>query len=129
MQILSTGAAVANEEHAERHGAYVLRRLLATGSEFTPHVVGTARRSDLESYITRCFARAYKAKVNEFAPLLLELRCAGTTSGVAGLRLASEAPLFGERYLDSPIEQVASKVAGKPVQRNEIAELCNLLHE
>jgi hypothetical protein len=105
---------------------HLLRRLLASGTEVGLHAHCSPRRSELESYIARCFKRAYDADVNEFAPFLLELCCAGRTSGVAGIRPATSGPLFLEQYLDEPVEQVASRVAGQTVGRDEIVELANL---
>jgi hypothetical protein len=79
----------------------------------------------LEAYIARCFARAYGAAVTEFAPHLLELSCAGSTSGVVGIRPAADSRLFLEQYIDEPVEALASREIG-PVARHEIVELGNL---
>jgi hypothetical protein len=129
MQVLSAvssgGSAVARRQ-GQRQGLHMLRRLLGSGSDFFLHDADSSQRNELESYITRCFEQAYNARINDFAPLLLELRCAGSASGAAGIRFASKAPLFLEHYLDVPVEQVASQVAGQPILRNEIVEMCNL---
>ena len=110
----------------QQRGLHMLRRLLGSGSDFFLHDMDSPQRNELESYITRCFGQAYNARIADFAPLLLELRCAGSTSGVAGIRFAGKAPLFLENYLDAPVEQVASKVASQPIARNEVVEMCNL---
>jgi hypothetical protein len=104
----------------------MLRRVLGNKSEFVLHDTLSSHRAELEDYVSRCFKRAYSAEVTEFAPLLLELRCVSNTSGVAGIRPASAQPLFLESYLDEPVETVARQFAGEPVERHEIAELCNL---
>jgi hypothetical protein len=103
-----------------------LQRLQANDAVFKLHHPDSSRRAELEAYIRSCFARAYKADVNEFAPLLLELSCASRPSGVAGVRSAADTPLFLEHYLAVPVEEVASQLSGSLVRRNEIIELCNL---
>lgn len=80
----------------------------------------------MQQYVYDCFRRAYGADVIEFAPLLLELRCAERTSGVVGLRAASQQPLFSERYLDAPVERVVSEFTGQSVERGEILEIASL---
>ena len=49
----------------------MLRRLLGNKSEFVLHDTLSSHRAELEHYISRCFERAYRAEVTEFAPLLL----------------------------------------------------------
>jgi hypothetical protein len=45
---------------------------------------------------------------------------------VAGVRLASEEPLFLERYLDDSIDPLIAAAAGRPVDRACIVEVGNL---
>ena len=75
----------------------LLRRLLSNRSDFELHGVVSTKRAELESFIADCFERVYDAKVMAFAPLLLELRCLGSISGVAGIRMAGS-----ERYRKAP---------------------------
>jgi hypothetical protein len=136
MQALSVGSATTPEgrlqqgnqtsDSRSRRRPHSLHRLLGGVAELRLHGRHSLQRAELQAYIAMCFQRAYQAEVSEFAPLLLELSCAGSISGVAGLRPAASEPLFLEQYLDVPVEQVASRVAGQPVNRDEIVELCNL---
>jgi hypothetical protein len=127
MQAQSTLAlsALRDGSHRRREPA-LLRRLMGARPGFKLHGVGAPRRAELETYIARCFDRAYQAEVTEFAPLLLEQYCAGGISGVAGIRPAAREPLFFEQYLDEPVERVATRVAGAPICRAELVEMCNL---
>lgn len=126
MQVLASTLPSLGVEPQQHRAPHLLRRLLGTSAEFELHDACSARRPALEKYIAQCFQRAYQAEVTEFAPLLLELRCGHSTSGVAGIRPAGRAPLFFEHYLDVPVEEVAGQLAGQPVARHEIVEICNL---
>jgi hypothetical protein len=106
-------------------GPQMLKRLLGASPECELHGANSPQRGQLESYIAGCFARAYQAEVSEFAPLLLGLRCAGSISGVAGIRPAETGKLFLEHYLDAPVEQAVAAVFGKPVSRHEVVEVSN----
>jgi hypothetical protein len=114
------------EQNRQRRGLRRLRRIIGTRSRFVLHGQGSPHRDALQAYIATCFARAYRAEVTEFAPLLLELRCAGKINGVAGIRPADRSPLFLEHYLDDPVERVAATLTGQPIERREIVELGNL---
>ena len=109
----------------QRSGSRALRRLLGTRSAFALHADDSARRPELQAYITRCFDRAYGARVTDFAPHLLELSCAGHINGVAGIRPASHSRLFLEQYVDESVEDLATREFGR-VERHEIVELGNL---
>jgi hypothetical protein len=104
----------------------VLSKLLSAGPEFDLHAANSQQRGQLERYVARCFARAYKAEVTEFSPLLLDVKCAGNISGVAGIRMAGTSPLFLEHYLDVPVEEVVENTFGEAVSRNDIVEIANL---
>jgi hypothetical protein len=125
MQALSTVSSNARRQR-QPHGTRTLYRLLGKRSDFALHDARSLRRPELENYTARCFERAYRAEVTDFAPLLLELCCTGSISGVAGVRPAGHEPLFLEHYLDEPVERVATAVAGQSIGRHEIVELCNL---
>jgi hypothetical protein len=116
--------------HADRRSRpvkpRVLSKLLSAGPEFDLHAANSQERHQLERYVTRCFARAYKAEVTEFSPLLLDVKCAGNISGVAGIRMAGTSPLFLEHYLDAPVEEVVANTFGEAVSRNDIVEIGNL---
>lgn len=86
-----------------------------------------ARRVLLEAFIRERFAAHYAARIRHFMPCLLGLEGAdGRIQGAVGLRSAGEAPLFLERYLDRPIEQVIAGYGGQPIARRDIVEVGNL---
>lgn len=103
-----------------------LQRILRNNPYAGLHDQRSPTRESLENYIRKTFAQAYDADVNVFAPLLLELRCGGSISGVAGIRPAAGTDLFVEQYLDTSAEQYVSNVAAADIHRNEIVEVCNL---
>lgn len=85
------------------------------------------RRALLEAFIRERFAEHYGARVRHFMPCLLGLESKdGAVRGAVGLRAAGEAPLFLERYLDRPIEQVIAGYSGQPIARRDIVEVGNL---
>jgi len=67
-----------------RQGQHMLGQLPGSGSDSFLHDVDSSQRNKLKFYITRCFEQACKAQIIDFAPLLLELQCAGSTHGVDG---------------------------------------------
>ena len=84
-------------------------------------------RKELERFVQAGFRQAWGAEVNEFMPSLLGLRNdLGELMGVLGLRSAEAEPLFLERYLDQPVEQLLAAKNGYHVARSEIVELGNL---
>ncbi|PAU54667.1 thermostable hemolysin [Pseudomonas sp. PIC25] len=98
----------------------------AFGLRYAQHRHGE-RRALLEAFIRERFAEHYGARVRHFMPCLLGLESAdGAVRGAVGLRAAGEAPLFLERYLDRPIEQVIAGYSGQPIARRDIVEVGNL---
>ena len=94
---------------------------VSTSSRLTWASPNDASRHELEAAIYTGFAHAFGADLHEFYPLLSQLsyrrsRC------FLGVRLAANAPLFVEQYLQQPLELHL----GKQVKRSEIAELGNL---
>jgi hypothetical protein len=87
------------------------------------------RRAEAEAFIRQVFARRYGAEVADFAPNLWLLEQNRRTIAAAGWRAAGEAPLFLERYLDRPIEEVLARPAGQTVRREEIVEVGHLASE
>ena len=85
-----------------------------------------ARRREAEAFVRDVFARRYGADVAAFAPNLVVLEQQGRVVAAAGWRGADSGPLFLERYLDVPIEDVLEKLAGHPVQRSRVVEVGNL---
>ena len=88
-------------------------------------------REEIEAFIARVYARRYGARVSQFAPCLAGLRdpLSGQWLAAAGFRRADQAPLFLERYLDAPVEEVLGRHQGQPVRRHEIVEVGHLAAE
>lgn len=84
-------------------------------------------RLAVQALIRESFAREHQARVRQFMPHLLALRDeGGQLLGAVGYRLAAQAPLFLERYLDAPIEQVLAARLHREVARSQIVEVGNL---
>ena len=84
-------------------------------------------RQEIEQFVHDVFAKTYGADVHQFMPTLVSLRDEdGQLVAAFGMRKASEAPLFLERYLDSPVETVFSQRFNRNITRNQITEIGNL---
>jgi AcrR family transcriptional regulator len=67
----------------------------------------TLGRAEVEAFVQSVYAEHYGATIREFAPVLLALRDAqGVLVAAVGYRCAALGPLFLERYLDAPVEQL-----------------------
>ena len=85
-----------------------------------------SRRAEVERFIRERFRRTHGAVIRTFMPTLLLLTHAdGTLAGVAGCRSAAQGPLFLERYLDRPIEDVIARYEGVRVTRSQVVEAGN----
>ena len=104
-----------------------VRRLLKPQPQFEIHDAASKSRPQLEAYVAEHFQRVYDARVSEFLPIMLSMRCQGHISAVVGLRPAGQGPLFLEQYLDQPIEAALTTLTGRPVARSEILEVGNLV--
>lgn len=89
-------------------------------------VPGGPRRALAEDFVRQVFRRHYAAEVPGFAPNLMLLEQDDRLRAVAGWRCAADQPLMLEQYLDAPIEQAVSRLAGQPVPRQRIVEVGNL---
>lgn len=88
---------------------------------------GCPERSQLENLVADKFARAHGARIDAFLPYLIGLGAPEETVAIAGLRFASDSPLFLEQYLERPIEQAISQAFRVPVDRGQIVEIGNLV--
>jgi hypothetical protein len=104
-----------------------LSRLLNPGPRFELSGPDDAERAQVEACVAEKFRGAWNARVTQFLPQLLSMHCLGSCSAVAGLRPAGSAPLFLERYLDQPVEQVLAAAAGVTVSRRQLVEIGNLV--
>ena len=84
-------------------------------------------RPHFETFVQQRFRQAHGADIRHFMPQLFGMSNAGgELCAVAGVRLASEEPLFLERYLDDSIDPLIAATAGRPVDRACIVEVGNL---
>jgi len=88
---------------------------------------GSTLRETFEAFIQERFRKAHGADIRHFMPELFGMHNGeGQLCAVTGVRLAHQAPLFLERYLDEPIEPLISAAADRPVERSAIVEVGNL---
>ena len=88
---------------------------------------GHPRRGAIERFIEARYQTAFGARGLSHYPLLAALRGAdGAIRAAAGVRFAAHEPLFLERYLDQPVEQVVAEAFARPVARASIVEVGSL---
>ena len=88
---------------------------------------GDSDREELETFIHERFESIHHADVHHYLPELIGLQDShGRLIAAAGIRPASQGPLFLERYLDEPLEGVVSRLAGSAVGREQLVEVGNL---
>lgn len=109
-----------------QHRDSLLRRTLTPGPRFELLVAPDLLRREAEQYVAERYQAAYHAELHHFLPWLLTMRCLGSLSGVAGMGPASGQPLFLERYLSAPVEQVLAAHSGTGVARADVVEIGNL---
>jgi hypothetical protein len=84
------------------------------------------RREEAETFVRDAFYRTHRARIETFMPSLLMLTDhAGSLHGVIGCRSAESGPLFLERYLGGPIEEVLTHRVGGRMRRSDIVEVGN----
>lgn len=88
--------------------------------------IGTPCRVDAEAFIADIFRCHYGAQVRHFAPNLMLIKDAERILAAVGWRCAGEDRLFLETYLNEPIEEAVSRLAGQAVRREAIVEVGNL---
>ena len=102
-------------------------KLLSPAPEFDLSFTDDHNRDDIEDFIREKFREAYAARIDEFFPSILCMQCFGRLSATAGMRVARQAPLFLEQYLDHTIEHELSQRTGDTVPRSSIVEIGNLV--
>ncbi len=90
------------------------------------HTADDPQRAAVEAFISDIFARRYGARLSQFAPVLVSLQDATGIVAAAGYRSAATGPLFLERYLGAPIEQVLAPHAEDLLPRLGIVEVGHL---
>ena len=94
------------------------------------HVVpGGPQRDAAEAFVRAVFRKHYAAEVPGFAPNLMLVERDGVIRAAAGWRSAADRRLMLEQYLDEPVDQAVSRLAGQPVARERIVEVGNLAAE
>lgn len=91
-------------------------------SAFQLHRRDDEARFETEQFIRRVYRQHFAARLTHFMPVLVSGAVSGRTCAAAGYRSAVE-PLFLERYLPQPVEQMLAAVAGEPIAREEIVEI------
>ncbi|MFM2075404.1 MAG: hypothetical protein RJB34_1709 [Pseudomonadota bacterium] len=88
----------------------------------------TPGRAEVQAFVQAIYAERYGARITEFAPVLLALRDAqGALVAAVGYRCAALEPLFLERYLNSPVEQVLFGVDAPTTARRGMVEVAHLV--
>jgi hypothetical protein len=95
--------------------------------EYRPNDPG---RLDIEAFIQRVYATRFHAQVKAFAPVLVGLHDRdGVLVAAAGYRSAAAGPLFLERYLLLPVEQLLRHPKATENDRQGIVEVGHLAAE
>ena len=94
----------------------------APRARFRLHRGGDEARAGTERFIAGVYRQHFGARLNHFMPVLVSRGSDGAICAAAGYRSAVE-PLFLERYLPQPVEQVLAAAIGQPAARGEIVEI------
>jgi hypothetical protein len=94
----------------------------APRSRFRLHRRGDEARTETEQFIAHVYRQHFAARLAHFMPVLASRSIGGSTCAAAGYRIATE-PLFLERYLPQPVEQMLSRAIGQTVAREDIVEV------
>jgi hypothetical protein len=86
------------------------------------HPRGDPQRAEVERVVTDVYRRHFGARLIHFMPMLATVQDGAAIRAAVGYRSAAE-PLFLERYLPRPIEQLLAEVTGHPVERSRIVEV------
>lgn len=99
-----------------------------TGRGLQEHGVDDPERAEVQAFIARIYAHRFGARLQQFAPCLVSLRDphSGDIVAAAGYRFADTGPLFLERYLSAPIEDLLSAQHGATVARRSVVEVGHL---
>lgn len=97
-----------------------------SGFRLTTHDETNTERPEVEAFIQAVYAKHFGAAVTSFAPVLVSLRDNSGIVAAAGYRPASLGPLFLERYLSSPVEQVLGGPFEQHTIRNATVEVGHL---
>lgn len=90
------------------------------------HGPGSPGRAGVEAFVQTVYARRHGARVRQFAPTLVSLDDTDGPVAAAGYRLATQGPLFLERYLDAPAEALIGARTGQTPARGALVEVGHL---
>jgi hypothetical protein len=92
-------------------------------SSFTLTEATGPERVEVERFIRQRYAEAFGSRIEAYMPRLFSLRASdGAIQGAFGLRCAQR-PLFLERYLDQPIDQIIGHRLGRMTKREHVVEV------
>lgn len=118
---------------AERRGTLFMdRERVQTLTSLVPTAISLTHlsvpnRDRVERFIESVYARGYGSCITQHYPTLMDVHDAsGHVAAAVGMRRAGEDHLFLERYLEAPIEDIATQAYGEPITRDEIVEIGNL---
>jgi hypothetical protein len=94
----------------------------APRGQFRLHDRADPQRRAIEQFVAGVYRQHFGARLAQFMPVLVSRGGDGDPCAAAGYRSAVE-PLFLERYLPAPIEQVLAEATGRPVERESIVEI------
>ncbi len=84
-------------------------------------------RKAAEKFIEQQFFKSYGARHSEYMPCFITMQGRSAISAAAGCALAAEKdPLFLERYLSAPVQDLLSERMNANIERAQIAEVGNL---
>jgi hypothetical protein len=96
-------------------------------AEYRP---GHPGRAEAEAFVRRVYAARFQAQIKAFAPVLVGLHDRDSVLvAAAGYRNAAAGPLFLERYLHLPVEQLLRHPNATPDDRQGIVEVGHLAAE
>lgn len=84
------------------------------------------RRAQVEAFIQAVYHQRYGARVTHFAPTLVALWDQGHITAAAGYRFGHSGPLFLERYLPAPAQQLLAPHNGTAPERARLVEVGHL---
>jgi hypothetical protein len=102
------------------------RRAASSSPPLIVHREHDAGRRSVEAFIRRIYVERYGADIRAFAPTLVSLHDHGEPLAAAGYRAASQGPLFLERYLSRPVDELLAASASTPAARATIVEVGHL---
>ncbi|MFX4228654.1 MAG: thermostable hemolysin [Porticoccaceae bacterium] len=97
------------------------------GCQFHLYSPNSSDRERVTAYIAEKYKQVHKAHLHEFLPILIQITRDQSPLAAFGLQPGQYCPLFLEQYLNQPVEQYVSKIAGGPIDRYSLMEIGNLV--